>query len=548
MEMDAAEYSYGDVQIEQDLADQMPQLEANTFQQHSSASSASVPITISASKLTAPFAFSYPNEAATLLKQERMMASMDRKPTSITTASKGVKKEGGVLGAIWDELDGDTRALIAATRDNKPLTSEVLGKKEKEACSSSVLSFDGNPNNAPAYFNELCIKLGQYAYQSDNAIRIMFATMKGVARTWITGTVASLGDVDNEMKVPMILGKFREHYLTASQAAMWRKQLTSMKLTSSSDRYISLNDLEIHYASFVKVLNNLRMCDVDMRPRDAIAFYLESLPQFIYQYLGDSHKTKTTLEELHRAATGALRSSDHAAPKKQQPKGVIEVNVNEVRRHQRSSESEENGQAVELYDAQLKKKLLCFHCGVRGHTLTECRIYKSNQAQTPGGKAAFAQFQQIKGTNYEYDPLRLVQSAKKWKNFKQPQQQSSSSTSTAVVPTVTGGRRRLRKIQDTSNASEGEEAEAIDSVEIIDTWKDGDDDDVAEGEGEQTISVSSINVTDHSSSSDAKAHTSLCVSATINGKPAGHALIDQGANRALIRRSALRKFGLEQVV
>jgi hypothetical protein len=183
MEMDAAEYSYGDVQIEQDLADQMPQLEANTFQQHSSASSASVPITISASKLTAPFAFSYPNEAATLLKQERMMASMDRKPTSITTASKGVKKEGGVLGAIWDELDGDTRALIAATRDNKPLTSEVLGKKEKEACSSSVLSFDGNPNNAPAYFNELCIKLGQYAYQSDNAIRIMFATMKGVART-----------------------------------------------------------------------------------------------------------------------------------------------------------------------------------------------------------------------------------------------------------------------------------------------------------------------------------------------------------------------------
>jgi hypothetical protein len=89
---------------------------------------------------------------------------------------------------------------------------------------------------------------------------------------------------------------------------------------------------------------------------------------------------------------------------------------------------------------------------------------------------------------------------------------------------------------------------AAESVEVIDTWRAGDDDDAEDKEEEQIIIVSTINVDVKMSDGSMKTHTSLCVRVYLNGVYVGYVLVDQGANRTLIRRSAIEKFGLTGVV
>jgi hypothetical protein len=253
-----------------------------------------------------------------------------------------------------------------------------------------------------------------------------------------------------------------------------------------------------------------------------------------------------------------LRSNDQAAPRKQLTPRTPVLEVNALNTNQYKQRQSSSGAGSDLYEDSLKKKSICFHCGNRGHTLTECRIYANKSPQTPAGQQAFAQFQQLRGTNYAYDPLALLASAKRRKD-KYAQTQSGSTASNALPPSAAAsssspaarssgsggsGKGRLRKrIPD-------EEAEDVDSnsLEVIDTWKEGDDDDAEDKDDEQTVTVSSINMNTNNNERGVKTYTSLCVSVSLNNLQVGYGLVDQGANRMLLRREAIAKFGLSAVI
>jgi hypothetical protein len=62
----------------------------------------------------------------------------------------------------------------------------------------------------------------------------------------------------------------------------------------------------------------------------------------------------------------------------------------------------------------------------------------------------------------------------------------------------------------------------------------------------QVIQVHEVN-TNTSYKDDGATASSMCMRIEVNGVPVGPALVDQGANRSIMRRSAFERAGLEQV-
>ena len=500
------------------------------------------------STVSAAFLFKHPSTAAQMLKQETEM-NAPMYSSSAASTTEWMPSSAGVLKDIWDQLDEQTRFTIVATGTSEKMNSDTLLKREKDVI-DRMKKFDGNPVNAPSYFSELIVRFGQYPFKPEHCIRIMIGTMVSAAQSWITGTVYALGMVPKDVIIPAILGKFKEHYLGSKQASYWRKQLQSMSLNASADKYITLAELEVHYASFIKILNNLRVCDRQTDERDAISYYIDTLPQFIYQYLGEEHRKKSTLEEVHRAATGAIRLVPTAKPPTSTSKQTVELNgIN--------SANNNNGNNQQ---AQTKNK--CFHCGSSNHILFDCNVFKSNKPQTGYGKKAFAEYLESVGKDYEYDPVRLIQAYQarhgssssnsssssttsdannnnkpKFNNKKKSQASSSSTTQLASYTTKTVG----------NNSSTAATAPTVNNssitVTVVDTWTDGDDDNIEDMDSIQLIHLN-YSLIEQVTKDENKIGTSLCVRIEMNGIEAGYALVDQGANRTLIRRTALEKFKL----
>ena len=527
--------------------------------------------------------YSNPQAAQETIKRIEMQRKEDaaRRGIVISTISESPSK---ILSSIWPLLDDNTRTMISVIRTTTTLKASELAKREKVAI-EKVAKFNGDPNDAPSYLTSLCIALGECPFEHDHCMRIIHATMTGTAAVWLATAIQNMSTlITAEQRIALILGQFRQYYITAAQIAIWRSQLTSMKLTATADRFITLIDLENHYASFSKVVRNLSLSDRKIEEREAINDYILTLPQFMFTYIGGAHQQMNTLVELHRYSVGAIKPTISTANNKSNKHSTVDVNPL-TDSNNRSSHSAAAKDDTTRRNKQKKSKeeamkdMICFHCGGKEHNVYICERVKQGQPQTPRGLQAWAEYCKRTGrTNTAYDVQRLIDKREaKERKFRKDKERrknndssnadngqsswrkkdsiavdaiaaltaaiqaghvniSSSSTtvsttsipanSTALVPTTTRGEVNIHTVSIIDTGSE-----YIDKVETI-----------SDRNNDQSEIIELHSCTDnHSPHSQ-----SLCLPVEMNGTPVGHALVDSGCNRVLIRREAVRKYKLEE--
>ena len=489
--------------------------------------------------ITPTLLYSQPTKSLQKLEERRLFDSANRDESTYSVNTR----EHGILTNIWASIDSETRNLIIATRNLDVMTDGMLAKREREVI-ENITKFDGTISNAPSYFNDLCAKLGQYPFRSDNAIRIMIGTMTSSAKIWVVATVSAI-PMSGEDKFTVVLGKFREHYLTQKHASHWRQILQNTRLRAVSDRYVTMQELEEHYAAFTKVLLNLRMCDREMQQADAIGYYVDSLPSFIYQYLGESSRQKSTLEEVHRAATGAIRSVDITKSATAKEKNVIELNATTTSNSKQKQDSSSNSNSDKAYEEHLKRGAKCYHCGERGHVLDDCEFYKKGKPQTPSGARAYAEINKLRGTNAKYDPVRIIESRNRFRQQVEAALKSRLRKSRHIPDDEEDiNEAATNKPASSSSPAASKQQVQHNSMTLIDTWKPGDGEDVDNNEEEQLIQLHNINTEKRDETTSA----TLCVQVELNGISLGYALVDQGCNKMLIRRSAFMKSEIRKLV
>ena len=380
----------------------------------------------------------------------------------------------------------------------------------------------------------------------------MMDTMSGTGKVWIDRVLADMPvTVNYEERFVYAIGKFREHFLSPTQAALWRSRLT-VRLQTKGDTYLTLSDFETHYGQFTKTLTNLRICDRGVNDRDAIQYYLDTLPAFLFSYLGPMATTCRTLEEVHRLASAFFRTGHQhtrhnamAVKKAYEREHVTEVNV----QHTASQNNHEKAQ--QQHSKPIPEHHRCFHCGESGHYQQTCPARHAKRPRTQKGVEAYNKVRKDGYNNaargYDQQNARtFVQKRKDWmrrdnqyrQNARRNDDDENDERDPAAPPTPPSSSSSQKPQQSTV---------ACQSVTMIDTNDGAEDDQEWEGEEEEERRVfrcDGIGL-DDKVSDEKKTATSLCVPVEMNGTSVGHALVDQGANRSLMRLSAYQRYGLD---
>ena len=306
-----------------------------------------------------------------------------------------------------------------------------------------------------------------------------------------------------------------------------------------------------------------------MSASDSITIYLESLPDYFHQFLGPDVESKQTLDEVQASARKAVRtqpSPTNYARTPAAPSGKkLAAETNALNTKSMTGD--------ERYNRQQERGMRCYHCGEHGHILAECPIYKSGKPQTPAGQIFWAERQRTNGTNYTYDADKQMAYRKLREQYEERVSKLNGNDApgrTTDRPRTGGGAPRGRgpgrarfgpgkghsRLPGTEEDADDESPQAVggartpgpgtarhDSMHIT-VIEDKNGGWLDESQ-ETTIQYHDISVSNEATT-EKEATSSLSVPVTINGVNIGPALVDQGANHSLMRRSAYERHGLSR--
>ena len=239
-------------------------------------------------------------------------------------------------------------------------------------------------------------------------------------------------------------------------------------------------------------------------------------------------------------------------------------------------------------------RVLCWHCGKTGHFAGSCKLNDgSTFSQTIAGKVAYAKFQQATGTSKGYDPAFCKRRANEklpssvTKDEEVMENRPSSSTHTEYTRNMNTNKKYNPPITrcsqpvasaNTSNSSSSssqssvsykQKAVAVHAAEINDDNEDIDEssntnntahnyDEMDNDNNDHTefngviVTAYAVEATGNADEVRAiyekKAAGSLCIPIELEGINLNYGLVDQGANRGIIRKTTYESTGLKDVV
>jgi hypothetical protein len=485
-------------------------------------------------------------------------------------------RDKSVLGSILECFDDGTRAMILATRQTREMTATEINKQVSQV-SAKIPKFNGNAEKAPAYLLELCQEVARVPFNHSDVIMIMSNTMSETAKEWLTSKIIDLAKIPDDMKIPTLLGAYRDQYMNVNHVISYQERLNSLKL---SDTNVTISDLRQHYTAFNKLKNNLRLCDKHISEESMRRQYVTSLPSKIRNYIGVAYKQCYSIDAIHQLAEEACRSNQ---PKHRldNDEGVVNLNVIESYtthdEHELSDEYdtilEKDVQhmwfmALSMTRSNLSKSdVVCWHCGNRGHYAGECQINIKGLPQTPKGAAYYASFNRMRGEVRPYNAQAQKDRQEKYirsSNRNEDSENTDNSSSHKINNNNNNNNKHKSKrpnkhvkfVKDKSiSGNDTESAIEVSShiIELPHEAQDNIEDDNSENSDKkvfQMFTISDVTKTSLKDIQQAEAlesHSanSMCLPVEIDGQSIGYVLADQGCNRTCVRASALKRNGIK---
>lgn len=457
-----------------------------------------------------------------------------------------------IADAVMSLFDEGTRTTLRLTSIDRKLTHEQASR-EKQNIIANLNTFDGVDNDKSSiWLVAYCSAIHSVNLPPALAIQVLTQKLKGEALDWLRSMMVGVENLSPREVLTSVLLDFISHYLGPSKTEDFRRRLNAMKLQGKT----TVSDLKQFNKNFMLLKNNLAMCDHNMKESAFVTLYNQALTPEIRSYIGSDWKTKTTVDSLARAAEEAVdahtqrsfnygkltinnnnqrvQAEENGSSKK---KETVNANANNTRRSSSPSSSSVGGTS-KAYNSKYNNtdnanvaELTCFHCGNKGHRVTECHLALSKQPQTTKGKAAFASYQKDIGDIRTYDVSKFFESARRWEDRRR-------------------GYRKSPKRRDAAGSDEDAHED-----------EDGDERSVTEVESiflKTGVHLSHMNHNITTENEDKELEemletekqvgTPLGMRVTIAGVNAGMALVDPGAVRVLMTSTLFNRLHLNEKV
>lgn len=482
---------------------------------------------------------------------------------------------------------------------NQSNWTETKKAKEYELAVQSLKKFGGHDDEAPSWFQELCVIIVRFKMEISGLNLLLLQKLISTAAVWYRSIVGASPNNVGQLTIIDVLKQFKTQYLGSTQVNDFEKRIRALSMKSIQ---VTKSDLDKHYEVFVKLMTNIMTCETTAQERQYVVLYKDSLSLPLLQLMGDVDKMET-LNEVHRAAASAVLKLKHhntSLDRIRKPTNTIRMyrcehdndydstNVSmesdysqdedglyyvssKSRKHvnalpskynskHSSSSHKPRSKHIPKSSGRFKRRGVtppkthtCWHCGSKGHMVGVCPLVQKRLPQTSDGKRAYADYCAETGSTTKYDVDSILQQYKKRMESRSRSRTPSRSEASSVSETSDISEAEISVISDDDEfSSVRADSPAVSSKS---SFKNKKRVNVMKVVYSMCANKSNIELPSNVSSEEKKEFEkcltnesvgcdSLGLPIKINNINVGMGLVDQGASSAIISRSLMQQHGL----
>lgn len=383
-----------------------------------------------------------------------------RQHSSATIAEMSTSVLGKVLVTIFRP---DMIQRMKMTKETDVYTLKEL-RRLVDTATTTLKHFDGDRNKAPKWIFDYCAMVYRYSLSRPMCIDILSRCFIKEAQSWLVQNLSQVSYLDVSVQIEQLVLRFVGYFMSNVQKERWRTTLIQLKFSPVN---MTIATLKQHYETFITISANLQLCDSSFTDEQVRGMFVNSLPSFIRQYMGTDSERATSVDELMQMSEQSLASRTPATAQH----GELAKTTGT-----RAIGETVHTNAVQTTEQRNQVRVVCFHCGGKGHHTGACKYI--DEPQLLAGKRAWAERNEKKGRQYDYDKGYFVglehhiQSGQQYSTYRYdnnaplpplPLPSSASSSSANPIGGGNGGSRHRNSAGDGKNKiKKNKKAAAID--------------------------------------------------------------------------------------
>jgi hypothetical protein len=523
-----------------------------------------------------------------------MSKKVKKQITNIQQDSNGLDHLVTIIGRNEvSNLDPATRAIInMGYCDEKYTAGDMMKIVAAMKGDSQFAVFNGEMDKGPRFYLSYVTAVSKYNFRNSDMLEILQAKLGGIAKTWFTELILNIGINGSSALLSTILKKFKQQYMNATHARVFRQKLQSCRLTNFPS---TIEELHTHFSLWNSHKVNLVLCEPSADEETLMPDFLTSLPSSLanlvsaVSHLGDRIKSINVAQQF--ISDQFLMELERRRGNVNQPTrikteahNIIMGNNQKVTRTQAfnilfgddidyvsldgaesyvfaldasldddgdnvdhdgfTQDQIDHCQSIQHYVFELnavnvdEQKAKCFHCGLPGHRVGVCKVALAKQPQTAAGQAVWAAMNKLRGEPRVYDVEKQLQYHRMFMQRMKARQEKRSASQNAKPTNQSSYQSSFNKATNNNSTTSRVLRSSVASVVT--------DDDVADPDDKTLIQASVVvengDEFEEVESREQSSSTSLCLPLELVVSPhppvsVGYALKDQGCVHTLIRGS-----------
>ena len=254
--------------------------------------------------------------------------------------------------------------------------------------------FNGVQGSPARWVNGFCQSVFKNLFRTAEGLQLLQATLTSEAQAWMHANLEEASSQDKPLEFMVLL--FRKVYMSEVKIAELRTKLQS---TVMYGEHVTEAELRVHYAAYMGLVNELRLCD-PFRPEQQYRHdFYSSLPYCLRSFMGPVWERETTIDGIYHMAIRGVNPRDKERGHKSAARTSVDSESLSVNAFQARNQPKTVAEAD-------RRETQCYQCGNKGHRTGGCSLI--GQQQTNKGKEAWAKKNSMAGTDWVYDARYFI--------------------------------------------------------------------------------------------------------------------------------------------